>query len=167
VNRELAPVPAAPISPLAPALPVASVSAPEPVPPAASVKGVLVEVSLEPREPSGLKRIAGHVPLLGHLHPFRNEPGRDFVSARPAASLKPRVPASMTRSLEGEIAVDVVVSIDNQGLVKNTEITKGAETSLAMLAADAVRSAPWEPAHSGDHNVAMDMVVHYRFNPAE
>jgi hypothetical protein len=144
-----------------------SVSAPEPVPPVAPVKGVLVEVSLEPREPSGLKRIAGHVPLLGHLHPFRNETGRDFVSARPAASLKPRVPASMTRSLEGEIAVDVVVSIDNQGLVKNTEITKGAETSLAMLAADAVRSAPWEPAHSGDRNVAMDMVVHYRFNPAE
>ena len=145
----------------------ASVSAPEPAPPSASAKSVLVEVSLEPREPSGLKRIAGHVPLLGHLPPFRNETGRDFVSARPAASLKPRVPASMTRSLEGEIAVDVVVSIDNQGFVKNTEIIKGADTSLAMLAADTVRSAPWEPAHSGDHNVAMDMVVHYRFNPAE
>ena len=73
----------------------------------------------------------------------------------------------MTLHLEGEIAVDIVVSIDNQGLVKKTEITKGAETSLAMFAADAVRSVPWEPARSGDHNVAMDIVVHYRFNPAE
>jgi len=173
LNRELAAVTFSPFSPPAQALPTEVVSSPAPevqpesVSPVASVKGVLVEVSLEPREPSGIKRIAGHVPLLGDLHAFRNETGRDFVSARPAASLKPRVPASMTRNLQGEIAVDVVVSIDNQGLVKNTEVTKGAETVLAMLAADAVRSAPWEPAHSGDHNVAMDMVVHYRFNPAE
>jgi hypothetical protein len=166
-------LPPAPVLPPAPDSPPASAristafSSPEPVAPVASVKSVTIDVSLEPREPSGLKRIAGHVPLLGHLHPFRNETGRDFVSARPAASLRPRVPANMTRSIEGEIAVDVVVSIDNQGLVRNTEITKGGETSLALLAADAVRSAPWEPAHSGDHNVAMDIVVHYRFNPAE
>ena len=131
-------------------------------------------MSLEPREPSGLKRVAGHVgqvaghvPLLGRLRPFRNEAGKDFVSARPAASLRPRVPASMSQNLAGEVTVDVLVSIDNQGLVKNTEITRGGETSLAVLAADAVRSAPWEPARSGDHNVGMDMVVHYRFNPEE
>jgi hypothetical protein len=168
---------AAPDPPPASTKNTASLSTPVPVPafqpgaPAAPAKRITVDVSLEPREQSGFKRIAGHVtghvPLLGRLHAFRNENSRDFVSARPAASLRPRVPANMTQNLEGEVAVDVVVSIDDQGLVKNTEITKGGETSLAVLAADAVRSAPWEPARSGDRNVAMDMVVHYRFNPEE
>jgi hypothetical protein len=153
------------------ASPSAPVSVPAPAPAetrVAPAKGnVAVDVSVEPKEPSELKRIAGHVPLLGHLHPFRNEASRDFVSARPAASLKPQVPDNMTRSLSGEIAVDVLVSIDDRGLVKNAEITKGAETRLAMIAANTVRSVSWEPAHSGDHNVAMNLVVHYRFNPAE
>jgi hypothetical protein len=178
VNRELPPVPppapvqtATSFSP--PAAPPPAVPAPERVAPVASVrratvdKSVTVDVRLEAKEPSGLKRIAGHVPLLGHLHPFRNETGRNFVSARPEASLTPRVPVNMTQGIEGQVAVDVVVSIDDQGLVRNTEITKGAETGLAMLAVDTVRSIPWEPARSGDHNVPMDMVVHYRFNPAE
>ncbi len=124
-------------------------------------------MSLEPKEPSGLKRIAGHVPLLDHLHSLHNETGGDFVSARPAASLKPRVPSDMFRGLPGDIAVDVVVSIDKQGTVRNTEITKGAETPLGTLAAATVRSIPWEPARSGDHNVAMDVVVHYHFNAGE
>jgi len=156
-------------SPLAPAL----VPAPAPVETVVSARGsVTVDVRLEPKEPSELKsselkRIAGHVPLLGHLHPFRNEAGKDFVSARPAASLKPRVPDNITRSLSGEISVDVLVTIDDRGLVKNTEITKGAETRLAILAADTVRSVPWEPARAGDRNVPMNMVVHYHFNPAE
>jgi hypothetical protein len=188
LNRELPPAAAAPALPPAPVShpapleiattfsPPAAVPAPEPVAPAASVKSVAVDkvdksvtvdVSLEAREPSGIKRIAGHVPLLGHLHTFRNETGRNFISARPAASLRPRVPVNLTQSIEGQIAVDVVVSIDDQGLVRNTEITKGAETGLAMFAVNTVRSIPWEPARSGDHNVPMDMVVHYRFNPAE
>ncbi len=177
VNGEFPPtaaaLPPAPVAIATTVSPPAAVPAPEPVAPVASVKSVIVDktvtvdVSLEAREPSGIKRIAGHVPLLGRLHPFRNETGRNFVSARPAASLRPRVPVNMTQSIEGQIAVDVVVSIDDQGLVRNTEITRGAETGLAMLAVDTVRSIPWEPARSGDHNVPVDMVVHYRFNPVE
>jgi hypothetical protein len=36
-----------------------------------------------------------------------------------------------------------------------------------MLAANTARSVPWDPARSGDRNVAMEVVVHYRFNPRE
>ena len=180
LDKEFASVAAAPALPGPPAsLPApvwipaslsasASAAPPEPVAASAPLEGsIAVDVSLEPKEPSGLKRVAGHVPLLDHLHPFRNETGSDFVSARPAASLKPRVTSDMFRGLPGGVAVDVVVSIDKQGTVRNTEITKGAETRLGTLAAATVRSVVWEPAHSGDHNVAMDVVVHYRFNTAE
>jgi outer membrane biosynthesis protein TonB len=109
-----------------------------------------------------LKRIASHVPLLGHLHP-----AADYTPAHPAASLSPHLPPYIAQNLSSEVAVDVLVQLDKRGAVKNTEVTKGAGTGLAMLAADTAGSVPWEPARSGDRNVPMDVVVHYRFNPSE
>jgi outer membrane biosynthesis protein TonB len=128
-------------------------------------RNVNVDVVLEYKEPMGLKRMAGRIPLLGHLQTFRNENG--FSPPRPTAPLRPRIPADVSRSLSGEVSVDVVVTIDKSGAVKNTEITKGAGTGLATLAADTAGSVPWEPARSGDRTVATNVVLHYRFNPAQ
>jgi outer membrane biosynthesis protein TonB len=121
-----------------------------------------VDVSVEPRTPSELKRIARHV-----FHPFHSGTSGEYTPARPTASIRPHLPPELTRWIPGEVNVDVVVSLDKQGTVKNTEVTRGAGTELGMLAANTAGSVPWEPAHSGDRNVAMDVVVHYRFTPPE
>jgi len=148
-----------------------AVAAPEAVT-ARAKSAVTVDVSVEPKEPGILRRIAGtvpavagHVPLLGRLRPFHRENSGDLVSARPAASLKPRIPSNVSQHLEDEVAIDVAASIDDSGVVRNTDVTRGAQTELGMLAADTVRSALWKPARVGDRNVPMEVVVHYRFNP--
>jgi hypothetical protein len=151
------------------------VPAPEPaVRTEPSTKSVSVDVSVEPKGSWALKRIArrvpslaSHVPLLGRLPALRHENGDNIVSARPDADLEPQVPASAGRTLDSEVAVDVAASIDSGGTVRNTEILRGAETEFAGPAADAVRSAAWKPARSGDRNVAMEVVVHYRFFPKQ
>jgi hypothetical protein len=168
--------PAAPAAPLAAALSsLASVPAPEPAVRAQpSTNSVSVNVSVEPKEAWALKRIArrvpslaGHVPLLGRLPGLRHENGDNIVSAQPDADLEPQMPAGAGRTLDSEVAVDVAASIDSGGAVRNTEILRGAETEFAGPAADAVRSASWKPARSGDRNVAMEVVVHYRFFPKQ
>jgi hypothetical protein len=155
--------------------PLASVPAPAPaVRTQPSTKSVSVDVTVEPKEERALTRIArrvpslaGHVPLLGRLPGLRRENGDNIVSARPDADLEPQMPASAGRTLDSEVAVDVAASIDSGGAVRNTEILRGAETEFAGPAADAVRSASWKPARSGDRNVAMEVVVHYRFFPKQ
>jgi hypothetical protein len=148
----------------------------EPPPPAREssavnpVNAVNVDVSVEPKEAWMLKRfaervpsLAGHVPLLGRLHGLRHN---DVVSARPARDLTPLIPARVSRGLADEVRVDVEASIDDAGVVRNAEATQGAGTDFGPLAVARVRSVPWQPARSGDRTVPMDVVVHYRFNPA-
>ncbi len=143
-------------------------SAPAPVPlppPPASIpeptRNITVDIVLEYKEPGGLKRMAGHIPLLGRT--IHNDSG--YSPPRPTASLRPVVPADTARALSGEASVDVVVSIDKSGAVRGTELTKGAGTGLGTLAAVTAASVPWEPARSGDRTVATSVVIHYRFIP--
>jgi hypothetical protein len=144
------------------------VPAPIPVPAAAAAeRNVTVEITLDSRVPFGLKRITSHIPLLGHLRPFRSEGGDSFTPARPAASIRPRLPASIALNLLEETSVDVAVSIDKHGTVKKTEVIGGAGTGLDKLAVGTVASAPWEPARFGDRVIATEMVIHYRFSPLQ
>ncbi len=79
--------------------------------------------------------------------------------------LSPRIPAEVSRKLAEQVEVDVDASIDEQGAVRNIEVVRGDDAQLSALAEDAVRAARWKPARAGDRNVAMNVVVHYRFNP--
>ncbi len=129
---------------------------------------VTVDVSVEPKPGGVFKRIehgVGHVPLLGRLPGFRHGNNGDVVVARPSSGLEPQIPADLRKSLGEEVAVDVQASIDDTGTVTNTEITRGGESQLSVLAEDAVRGASWKPARAGERNVPMDVVVHYRFSP--
>lgn len=135
-------------------------------------KAVRVDVSIEPKEDGVFRRVArkvpgavGHVPLLGRLPGLRRDRDEDVVAARPYEDLSPRIPAEVSRNLAEQVEVDVDASIDEQGEVKNTEIVRGDDPQLSALAENAVRAARWKPARSGDRNVAMSLVVHYRFNP--
>ncbi|HVW87018.1 MAG TPA: energy transducer TonB [Bryobacteraceae bacterium] len=128
---------------------------------------MLVATQVEPKPPSDLKKFVHHVPLLGRLQPFHAESGSDFVPPHPNGSLNPRVPGYMAENLSTDLTIDVKVSIDKRGKVKNTEVLKGAGTGFGVLAADAAAAAPWEPGHTHDHAVDSDVIVHYRFRPAE
>lgn len=133
---------------------------------------VSVDVSIEPKEDGALKRAArsvpaamGHVPLLGRLPGLRRDHDQNVVAARPYEDLSPRIPADVRRNLAEQVEVDVDASIDDQGEVTNTEIVRGDDPQLSALAENAVRASRWKPARSGDRNVGMSVVVHYRFSP--
>jgi hypothetical protein len=160
------PAPAEPIRPLASGVAPAPSSAPTPDPapvPVARVPrrhGVAVQVSLEPRHP-------GHrIPVLGRLT-FHSENPADFSPARPNGSIEPRIPQLVADDLSREVSVDVKVSIDKHGSVKNAEPLNGARSELASLAADTAQAASWEPAHEGERSVSSDVIVHYRFRPRD
>ena len=142
-----------------------------PVPPPAARSSLAVDVSIEPRQGGVLKRVTrsvpsavGHVPLLGRLPGLRHA-NDEIVAAKADSGLEPKIPAALTRTVDDDVDVDVAASIDESGTVTNTEITRGGESQLSVLAENAVRRAAWKPARTGDHNVAMDVVVHYRFSP--
>jgi len=132
---------------------------------------VNIDVTVEPKEGSVFKRMAERVPsLAGHLpvlgRPFRKE-NKELVAAHPTGGLKPQIPVGLTRTLRSPIEVDVEASIDHDGNVRNAEVTRGSATELADIVERKVRSVGWRPAHEGSRTVAMDVVIHYRFNPAK
>ena len=122
---------------------------------------------MDSRQPSEIRKVIGHVPLLGRLHRFRNDEDTLFQVARPQRSLVPRVPDYMAANLEHEIPVDVKFTIDKEGRAKNIEVTRGAGTGFGSLAADAIASETWSAARVGDRAVSSEVIVHYRFRPLE
>jgi hypothetical protein len=130
-----------------------------------------VEVSVEPKEAFILKRVArrassvaSHLPLLGRLPGISRAADESVSPAQPYGDLRPGIPDQMHGSLAEQIAVDIGASIDDQGHVKNAEIMRATDDEVGALSADAVRTARWKPARSGEHTVPMDVVVHYRFS---
>ena len=160
-----------PVSPPDTPLLAANLPPVAPAPPPARTP-LSIDVSIEPKEDGALKRAArsvpaamGHVPLLGRLPGLRRDHDENVVAARPYEDLSPHIPAAVSRNLAEQVVVDVDASIDEQGEVRNTEVVRGDDPQLSSLAEDAVRSSRWKPARSGDRNVAMNVVVHYRFSP--
>jgi hypothetical protein len=129
---------------------------------------VTVSVKLEPRPPSEMHKVIGHIPLFGHIGSLRYRGSEDdFHAPRPARSLEPKVPGYMLDSLKRPIDIDVLVSIDKSGHVKDTEVLEGAGTGFGSLAADRAASIQWDPARVGDKPVASQVVAHYHFRRVE
>jgi hypothetical protein len=122
---------------------------------------VAVLVRVEHRNAREIRRVVGHVPLLGR--PFHGDAGDSFSPPRPVRPIEPRIPDSLARYVVGNVDVDVKLSLDKHGAVRNAEILSGMGSELAGLAANSATSAMWEPAYDGDRPVASDVVVHYRF----
>jgi len=123
--------------------------------------GVAVSVHVEHRNSGEVRKVVSHVPLLGRS--FHGSAGDNFSPARPVRPLEPRVPESLARYVVGDVDVDVKLSLDKHGAVRNAEILNGMGSELASLAANSATSAMWEPAYDGDRPVASDVVIHYRF----
>jgi len=162
-SNNAAPTPAADTAQTAPA--------PSATPPAANrlpEHTVSVSVKLEPRPPSEMHKVFGHIPLFGHMGSLRYRGGEDdFQGARPAHSLEPKVPGFMVDNLKRPVDIDVLVSIDKSGKVKQTEVLEGAGTGFGSLAADRAAAIQWEPARVGDKPVASQVVAHYHFRRVE
>jgi outer membrane biosynthesis protein TonB len=126
---------------------------------------VAVSVRVEPRQSSELKKVVSRLPLLGRS--FHAEGGTDFSPARPTRPLEPQVPRMLAEDLSQEVSVDVKVSIDKHGSVKNAHVLNGGESQFASLAANTAEATSWEPARQGDRTVSSDVIVHYRFSPAQ
>jgi hypothetical protein len=127
--------------------------------------GVAVSVRVEHRDSKEIRKVVSHVPLLGRT--FHSDGNGRFSPARPAKPIEPRVPDSVARYVVGDVDVDIKLSLDKHGTVKNAEILNGVGSELANLAASSATSAMWEPAYDGDHPVASDVVVHYTFKSRE
>ena len=158
------PTPGAETAPQQPATPVspglAANRAPE--------RTVSITVKLEPRPPSEMHKVMSHIPLFGHIGALRYRGSEDdFQAPRPAHSLEPKVPGYMVDNLKRPIDIDVLVSIDKAGHVKDTEVLEGAGTGFGSLAADKAASIQWEPARVGDKAVASQVVAHYHFRRTE
>jgi TonB-like protein len=75
-------------------------------------------------------------------------------------------PKPSSEDLSREVSVDVKLSIDKHGSVKNAQVLNGGTSQLATLAANNAETTSWEPAKQGDRTVSSDVTVHYRFRPA-
>ena len=163
VSNRPSPTPAPETTPAAPVNPVSP-----PVAKTTPEHTVTVSVRLEPRPPSEMHKVIGHIPLFGHIGSLRYRGGEDdFQAPRPAHSLEPKVPGYMVDSLKRPIDIDVLVSIDKSGHVKDTEVLEGAGTGFGSLAADRAASIQWDPARVGDKPVASQVVAHYHFRRVE
>jgi len=158
------PNPAAEPAPTPPANPVAAA----PVANRPPEHTVTVSVRLEPRPPSEMHKVISHIPLFGHIGSLRYRGGEDdFQAPRPAHSLEPKIPGYMVDSLKRPVDIDVLVSIDKSGHVKDTEVLEGAGTGFGSLAADRAAAIQWDPARVGDKPVASQVVAHYHFRRVE
>jgi hypothetical protein len=128
-------------------------------------RSVAVSIRVEPRQSSELKKVVSRLPLLGRS--FHAEGGTDFSPARPTRPLEPQVPQILAEDLSQEVSVDVKVSIDKHGSVKNAHVLNGGQSQFATLAANTAEATSWEPARQGDRTVSSDVIVHYRFSPAQ
>jgi hypothetical protein len=129
---------------------------------------VSITVRLESKPPSEMHKVIGHIPLLGHMGSLRYRGGEDdFTGPRPSHTLEPKVPGYMVDNLKRPIDIDVLVSIDKSGHVKNTEVLEGAGSGFGSLAADRAAAVQWEPAKVGDKAVASQVVAHYHFRRVE
>ena len=158
----LAPPPSTP----EPALEAPPVLAPV-APPAMTIhaRSVAVSVSMETKQTSELKKVVSRLPILGK--PFHAEGGTDFSPAHPTRPLEPHVPLMLAEDLSREVSVDVKVSIDKHGSVKGAQVLNGGKSQFASLAANSAETTSWEPARQGDRTVSSDVIVHYRFSPAQ
>jgi outer membrane biosynthesis protein TonB len=139
-----------------------------PIPPPSitiHARSVAVSISVEPKQSSELKKVVSRLRLLGRS--FHAEGGSDYSPARPTRPLAPDVPQMIAKDLSREISVDVKVSIDKHGSVKNAHVLSGGNSMLANLAANTAETTLWEPAKQGDRTVSSDVIVHYRFSPTQ
>ena len=153
--------------------PVEAISTPAPrpaaAPPAPPTRSSepRVEVSAEPVVESRLSRAVHHIPLLRRIK--KNK--QSAVPPEPISETRPTLSAAERRGLTGEVPIDVRVYVTEAGKVDYAELLDTRPASrhrdLADAAVFAARRWDFRPAHLGDENVPSEVILHFRFKPAE
>jgi protein TonB len=125
-----------------------------------------VSITTQPLPPSRVRDWMSRVPLMRRLQRDRSR-GDGFVPPRTVREVLPHVPARLARELRGESRVDLKVSVDEKGIVREIDMASaGGDERLARIAADALRQWRFEPARLRDKPVACDLLATLSFrNP--
>lgn len=111
--------------------------------------------------------MAHHIPLLGRLKKQRQV----AVPPQPVHESKPALTAAERHDLTEEVPIDVRVYITESGKVDFAELVDGSSFSrhsqLADAAIFAARHWDFQPARIGEENVPSEVILHFRFKPAE
>jgi hypothetical protein len=131
--------------------------------------GIMSEVTYEPAEESGLRRVISKIPLVRSLQKNSSKDGDRFVPAKPVRRVQPSVPAKLHRELDREIPIDVRVYIDESGIVWRKEIVASdvPDQRFVTLAMNAAEKWDFKPARLNDRNVSSEMILHFRFKNAD
>ena len=127
------------------------------------------EVTYEPAEESGLRRVISKIPLVRSLQKNSSKDRDRFVPAKPVRRVQPSVPAKLHRELDREIPIDVRVYIDESGSVWRKEIVASdvPDQRFVSLAMNAAEKWDFKPARLNDRNVSSEMILHFRFKNAD
>jgi TonB family protein len=125
-------------------------------------------VAFEPVAPSLWRRAIAHIPGVRAIQRNQFKAGEHFVAARPARYAPPTVPERVASRLRRETPIDLKVRIGENGRVSDLEILPSSlDPELTRIAADAAERWHFTPANLNQHPVASDMILHFRFHPAE
>ena len=145
------------------------------VPPPRNLKGIVPQfdgnslerqavVTVGPAGPSGIGRVVSKIPLLRRLGRRRSEED-GFREAKPLRQVRPTVPANLFVDDEDDGEVDFKVHIDESGNVSEAELlTRGVQSRVADLAADAALNWQFIPAELDGKPVESELVLRFRFN---
>ncbi|MBZ5728451.1 MAG: energy transducer TonB [Acidobacteriia bacterium] len=101
------------------------------------------------------------------LRRLRKQP-QVFVPPQPSHQVKPVLTASERRLLTHAFLVDVKVYVDESGRVQYAELLSSPRpVDVAAAAVSASRSWRFIPAHRDESNVPGEVILHFRFAPAE
>ena len=126
-----------------------------------------VEVSAEPAPPSRLTKVVRHIPLLRRL----KKEQETVVPPEPLHETKPSLSAVQRQQLTTDVPIDVRVFVTESGSVSFAELvdTRHATRNRELADAAVVAARRWNfrPARVGDENVPSEVILHFRFKPAE
>jgi len=107
------------------------------------------------------------VPLMRRLQRSRYRNGDGFLPPKAVREVLPRVPARLARELPPNSRVDLKVSLDANGTVREIDlVSPGGDERLAKIGADALRQWRWEPARLRDKPIPCDLLATLNFrNP--
>ena len=84
---------------------------------------------------------------------------------RTVREVMPQVPAKLAKELPGDLRMDLRVSLDPSGRVREIDLlSPGADERLAKVAADAVRQWRFEPARIRGKAVPSELIATLNFH---
>lgn len=126
-----------------------------------------VEVSAEPAPQSRWTKVVHHIPLLRRL----KKEQQTVVPPEPVREAKPSLSAAERQKLTTEVPIDVRVYLTESGAVHFAELVENRPAErhreLADAAVFAARRWNFRPARVGGENVPSEVILHFRFKPAE